>query len=69
MNAKDLWLRISGTIFGIVAIAHLLRIVTGISILIGDWSLPVWLNWLGLGATGFLCLWLWIMSIRIKEQI
>jgi hypothetical protein len=67
MNSKDFWLRIAGTIFGIVAMAHLLRIVTEIPVLIGDWSLPVWINWFGLGATGFLCFWLWIISVRIRK--
>jgi len=67
MNSKNFWLRIAGTIFGIVAIAHLLRIVTGISVLIGGWSLPIGINWLGLGVTGFLCFWLWMMSIKVRE--
>ena len=67
MNSKNFWLRIAGTIFGIVAIAHLLRIITGIHILIGGWSLPIWVNWLGLGLTGLLCLWLWMMSTKVRE--
>jgi hypothetical protein len=67
MNSKSCWLRIAGTIFGIVAIIHLLRIVTGVPVLIGGWLLPLWVNWLGLGVTGFLCLWLWMMSIKVSE--
>jgi hypothetical protein len=54
MNSKNFWLRIAGAIFGIVAIIHLLRIVTGVPVMIGDYSLPLWLNWMGLAATGFL---------------
>jgi hypothetical protein len=67
MNSKIFWLRIAGTIFGIVAIVHLLRIITGVPVLIGGRSLPIWVNWFGLGATGFLCLWLWMMSIKVRE--
>lgn len=66
MNSKNVWLRIAGTIFGVVAILHLLRIVTGVPVLIGDFSLPVWVNWMGLVATVFLCAWLWRMSDRGK---
>ncbi len=67
MNSKNFWLRITGTIFGIVAIIHLLRIVTGVTVLIGGCSLPMWVNWMGLVATGFLCYWLWRMSIIGNE--
>ena len=66
MNAKNIWLRIAGTIFGIVAIVNLLRIVTGVPVLIGCWSLPVWSNWMDLLATGFLCFWLWRLSLTSK---
>jgi hypothetical protein len=62
MSTKNVWLRIAGTIFGVVAIFHLLRIITGIPVLINGWLLPVWVNWLGLVATVFLCNWLWWMA-------
>jgi len=62
MNSKNVWLRIAGTIFGVVAIIHLLRIITSVPVLINGWSLPVWVNWMGLVATVFLCIWLWRIS-------
>jgi hypothetical protein len=64
MNSKNLWFRITCTIFGIIAIIHLLRIITGVPVLIDSWSLPMWVNWMGLVATGFLCFWFWRLSIR-----
>ncbi|MDP1622873.1 MAG: hypothetical protein Q8M08_11115 [Bacteroidales bacterium] len=68
MFSKNLWLRIAGTIFGFVAILHLLRIITGVPVLIGGWLLPVWVNWMGLLATGFLGFWLWKLSGNNKTQ-
>jgi hypothetical protein len=59
-------LRISGTIFGIVALIHLLRIVTHVPVLIGDFSLPVWVNWMGLAGAIFLCNWLWWLAVKKK---
>jgi hypothetical protein len=59
---KNLAIRISGTIFGIVALIHLLRLITGVPVLINGWLLPIWVNWMGLIATGFLCVWLWRLS-------
>ena len=64
MNSKKLWLGIAGTIFGIVAVIHFLRLVTGIPVHIGDWILPLWINWMGLVATAFLCIWLWRLSAK-----
>ena len=68
MNSKNFWLRIAGTIFGIVAIIHLLRIVTGVPVMIGGFLLPIWVNWMGLVVTVFLCNWLWRLSKSIKAQ-
>jgi hypothetical protein len=56
MSSKDFGLRISGTIFGIVSILHLLRLLTGASVIIAGYSLPVWVNVLGFFAGGFLCI-------------
>ena len=64
MATKNFAVRIAGFIFGIVSILHLLRIVTGISIMIGTWVLPLWINYMGLVVTGFLCGWLWWLSFR-----
>ena len=60
---KNTALRIGGAIFGIVALAHLLRLVTGAQVLINSWSLPVWISWVGLLATTFLCIWFWKLSV------
>ncbi|MEI6748591.1 MAG: hypothetical protein WCM93_05455 [Bacteroidota bacterium] len=62
MNSKTLGLRIAGSIFGVVALIHFLRLITGVEILIGGFSLPTWINWMGLIVTTFLCLWLWRLS-------
>jgi len=63
MKIKDLAMRIAGTIFGIVALLHLLRVITGISVVIGGWMLPMWMNVIGFVATGCLCIWLWLLSV------
>jgi hypothetical protein len=62
MKSKILGLRISGTIFGFVALIHLLRIITGFTVMIDEFTLPVWINWMGFAATAALCLWLWKLS-------
>jgi len=41
-------------LFLIIAALHLLRIVFGWPAQIGGWSIPVWVSWLALVATGVL---------------
>jgi len=68
MNIKDFALRIAGAVFGIVAVLHLLRIVTGIAVILGSWLLPMWVNWMGFIATVFLCVWLWRLSFSKADD-
>ena len=51
------YLRISGTIFGVVALLHLARLIWQLPVQAGPWSIPVWVSAGGLVATGTLCVW------------
>ena len=50
MNSPRLrtYLIISGVIFALVALGHLLRVLNGWDFVLGPWSLPLWFSW---GAT------------------
>ena len=39
-------------IFALVALFHLVRIVMGWPVVIGDWSVPMWVSWIGLVVAG-----------------
>jgi hypothetical protein len=43
---------VSGSIFAVVALLHLLRIYMDWPIVIGDWSVPLWVSWVGLVVAG-----------------
>ena len=43
---------LAGALFALVALLHALRIVMGWPVVIGAWSAPMWLSWLGLVVTG-----------------
>jgi len=49
----------ASVIFGIIALLHLLRLMFGISIVIGDFKFPFWMSIVGLVATTTLCIGLW----------
>jgi hypothetical protein len=54
MFSEKSFLSIVGVLFGLGAVVHLLRLVMGWPIVLGDWAVPVWVSWLGLLLAGFL---------------
>ena len=63
MKSKDVALKLAATIFGMVAVLHLLRLITGVTVVIAGWSMPAWINVLGFIATAILCAVLWWLSM------
>ena len=68
MNSKNFLLRLAGTIFGVVAVIHLLRVITGASVAIAGWELPMWVNVLGFVVTAILCGWMWWVSFSKENK-
>ena len=56
MKART-YLVVSGSIFGIVSVFHLLRILNDWALVLGSWSAPMWVSWFGLIFPGLLCVW------------
>lgn len=42
------------TIFSIIAVLHILRLILGWPAVIGEWEIPVWLSWVAFIIAGFL---------------
>ena len=59
------YLWFSGTIFGIVATLHVLRLINGWPFQVGPFILPVALSWAGAAAAAALCLWAFRLSARV----
>ncbi|HEY9016185.1 MAG TPA: hypothetical protein VIM84_14115 [Gemmatimonadales bacterium] len=51
------YLQISGILFGVIALAHLLRIFQHWPIALGSHAVPLWVSWLGLFVAGGLSIW------------
>ena len=45
---------ITGAIFSLIALLHLLRIVFGWEAIIGGWVAPTWVSWVALLVAGYL---------------
>jgi len=48
---------VSGVLFTLVAIAHLLRIVNGLPVQVGEFNVPMAASWIGLVVPAALALW------------
>ena len=53
MNRKT-YMMVTATLFLVVALMHLLRIIFGWSVEIGSLSIPFWVSWLGVLVAGAL---------------
>jgi branched-subunit amino acid transport protein len=56
MGTKS-YLIVTGVIFGVIAVVHLLRLIYGWPAQIGEWTMPLWLSWVGVLIAGALCAW------------
>lgn len=53
MNGKNYNL-LTGVIFLVIAVLHLLRLVYGWEAVIGGWTVPIWLSWIAVAVAGYL---------------
>lgn len=54
---------VSGVLFSLVAIAHLLRIVYGMSIQVDEYAVPMFVSWVGLTVPAGLAFWAFRTSL------
>jgi hypothetical protein len=64
MNSPRTGLRVASVVFGIFAIAHILRLIDQAPVMFGSHEIPMGVSWLALIITAGLCLWLWRLSSR-----
>jgi hypothetical protein len=53
MDRKTFFI-VAGVIFAAVALFHLMRIYMDWPVMIGGWSVPMWVSWIGLIVAGSL---------------
>ena len=51
------YLRISGTLFGLIAVGHVLRLARHWQVELAGYAVPLWVSWLGLVLAGGLSVW------------
>jgi hypothetical protein len=61
---KNIALKTAGVIFAVVALLHLLRVVTGFEVAIGGKTIPLWPSIGGLIVGGLLAIWMFLAARR-----
>jgi hypothetical protein len=51
---QKFYLRFAASIFGLISILHVLRLLLAWQIVIGGYTFPMWLSWIGPFVAGFL---------------
>jgi hypothetical protein len=67
MNSNVIGLRIASTLFGLVCLAQLARLVMHIEVLIAGHTAPFWVSGVALIVTGTLSIWLWKISNGVRR--
>ena len=63
MNQKA-FLTVSGTIFGVIALLHLARILAGWPAHIGTFGVPMWFSWVSVVVAGYLA----VSAFRLQRR-
>jgi len=62
MKSQILGLRIASVIFGLISIAHLIRLIIRPEVLVGGYLVPLWPSVPAFLVLGGLSLWLWKLA-------
>ncbi|MEJ2128045.1 MAG: hypothetical protein P8X81_04280 [Woeseiaceae bacterium] len=63
MNVKT-YCTVSGLLFALVALAHLIRIINGMSVQVDNYAVPMLASWIGLVVPAGLAIW----AFRLTRQ-
>ena len=60
------FLLVAGAVFGVVALAHLMRVFMGADLVIYGWAVPLWLSWIGTAVTAYLSYMSFHLALRMR---
>lgn len=59
------YLGVSGAIFGLIALGHILRLAFGWPAQVADWIVPLWVSWVAVLLMGALAIWAFRLGRRV----
>jgi hypothetical protein len=60
---------ITATLFSLIALLHVLRLLRGWEVTIGDVVVPLWISWIGLAVATYLAYQGFKLSRRIRSEL
>lgn len=63
-SSHDVALKLAGTIFGILCVAHVWRVFIGLRVVVGNYAVPLSLSVIAAVVSGALSLWMWRLATR-----
>lgn len=67
MNSNMIGVRSAATLFGLVCLAQLTRLLMHAEVMIGGHRAPFWLSGVALVVTGTLSIWLWRIANGLRR--
>jgi hypothetical protein len=64
MKSQRTALRVASVIFGLITIAHIVRLFKHVKITFASHVIPIEASWIGIIVFGVLCVWMWRLSAR-----
>ena len=67
MRSQITGLRVASVIFGLMALAQLMRLITHPSVFVAGSPMPLWPSFLGFMIMGGLSFWMWALTQRASR--
>jgi hypothetical protein len=68
MSSKN-FLMVSGCIFGVVSLMHMLRILNHWVFILGTWNFPYWVSWVAVFVAAYLSYQAFLLAGAIKKPL
>jgi hypothetical protein len=63
------YLRVSGALFGLVGLGHLLRLLYRVPAELGQWVVPLWVSVIGLLVPAALAVWAFRLGSKVERHV
>lgn len=68
MNTPVVGLRVASVAAGLACLAHLVRLLAEIEVMIAGYRIPMWWSGVAVIVAGLFCVWLWKLTLPAKTS-
>ncbi len=67
-NGMRAYIQVSGVVFGVIALLHIVRLFLDWPAQIAGWAVPLWISWIAIFAAGALCIWAFRLVAKARPS-